>query len=117
MNNLTDLEQIEISIDDAHRKIKLMKSLQQLIKNKDFNAVIDTGYFEEEAVRLVHLKADPNMQEHEQQEGVLRAIDSIGYLRTYLSLITRKGEAAKEALANHEQTREDILHEDLEGVA
>lgn len=107
------IEQIELSIDDAKKAIQLSKSLDRLIKNKDFQRVIDTGYLETEAVRLVHLKADFNMQSVENQDFVIRGIDSIGNLRAYFSKIFQKGRGAESALVDHENTREALLAEDL----
>jgi hypothetical protein len=108
-----EIESVEISIEDAKQKIELRDALARLIENKDFKTIVDNGYFEGEAIRLVHLKADPNMQDPEQQDFVIKAIDAVGFFRAYLSRIFQQGNTAEGALKSHEQTLEEILAEDL----
>ena len=52
------VEEIELEINQAKEKVALKDSLEKLIKNRDFKKVITEGYFEQEAIRLVLLKAD-----------------------------------------------------------
>ncbi len=106
-----ELEQIEVSIDQAKDAIKKRDRLKRLIKNRDFKELIDDGYFEGEAVRLVHLKSDANVQDEEQQAYIVKGIDAIGFFRSYLRTIFQQGNAAETALAAHEATREEILSE------
>lgn len=113
MFNQSQLEQVELTIEAANKAIKLKKSLDRLIKNRDFRAIIDEGYLKDEAVRLVHLKADFNMASEDNQDFVNRGIDSIGSLRGYFSKILQQGAGAEAALQEHEKTRETILAEDL----
>lgn len=113
---MNQLEQVELSIEAAAIAIKAMKSLERLMKNKDFRKVIDTGYLETEAVRLVHLKADFNMASDDNQAFVNRGIDSIGMLRAYFSQILTKGHGSAAAMEDHELTREQLLEEALEGA-
>ena len=54
------------------------------------------------------------MQEPEKQAFVIRAIDSIGTFRAYLSRVFQQGNSAENALAAHEATRDEILEEDLD---
>lgn len=109
----SEIESIELSIEDAKRKIDLREAMRRLMKNKDFITIIDDGYFESEAVRLVHLKSDPNMQDPDQQAFVVRAIDAIGTLRAYMSRIFQQGNSAENAMAAHETALEEVLSEDL----
>ena len=110
----SDLDAVEVSIEDAKKKIALFRALEKLQKNKDFKLLINTGYLENEAIRLVHLKSDFNMTAPEQQEFIDRAIVSIGNFRSYLSSIYQQGHGAIQALEDHEQTREAILAEELQ---
>ena len=111
----SQLEQVELTIEAAKENIKIMNSLQRLIKNKDFKIVIDDGYLRDEAVRLVHLKADYNLQEADKQAHIVKGIDSIGYLRAYFSKIFQQGSASEGALTDQEAAREELLAEDLMG--
>ena len=49
---------IERDIKEARKHVELGDSLERLLNNRDFKKVIVEGYFEKEAARLVHLKAD-----------------------------------------------------------
>lgn len=109
-----DLETIELSIKHAKKSVDLMKSVDRLTKNRDFKAVFLDGYFEKEAVRLVLLKADPNMQSEESQAEIIKQMDSIGSVRQYLSAIIQMGRMAEKAIADDEATREAILEEELD---
>ncbi len=115
MFNADQLDQVEISIKQAKEKISYMKSLEKLAKNKDFKNLIDTGYLEKEAIRLVHLKADFNMASEDNQKYINDAINAVGFFRNYLSTVFQQGEHAKQALVSHEETREEILSDDLIG--
>lgn len=94
-------EQIQEQQDHIARlrkDVDLADSLDRLLNNKDFKEVILKGYFEKEAVRLVHVKADPNMQTPERQASVLRDIDAIGTFRGFLDLIGRRGVLARKGI-------------------
>lgn len=108
-----DLQAVEVSIEDAKEKIRKRDALKKLIDLPQFKEIVDEGYFKEEAVRLVHLKADYNMQDPQQQEFVIKAIDAIGVFRGYLSRIFQQGNSAENALKEYEATREEMLAENL----
>lgn len=110
-----ELEAVQISIDKAKKAVDLMNALDKLQKNRNFDLLINKGYLEEEALRLVYLKSDFQMSSPEQQDFITKGIEGIGQLRNFLSMVYRQGESAKAALADHENTREQILAEELEG--
>lgn len=114
MNNTEQqIKQVELTIEAARANIDRAKTLDKLTENLEFNTLIMTGYFTEEAARLVLLKADPNMMGEREQAHVNRLIDGIGALRQYFSTIERIGEMSTRAMAEHEMTREELLHEDM----
>ena len=87
-------------------------ALERLYMNKDFKKVITEGYFENEAIRLVHLKADPNMQSVDSQKGIMQQMDSIGSLKQYFHLQRYLAESAGKSINFDEQTRQDMLAEE-----
>ena len=113
MNNQEQLEQVELSIDQAKYSIEFMASLDRLTSNPDFVKIVLEGYFEAEAQRLVMLRVDPNFQEDVDQSELLRSIDSIGTLKMYFNMIMQFGVSAQRAMTADEATREEILAEDL----
>ena len=112
MQDETDLDSLELSIGQAKKTIDLMDSLKRLTNNKDFIKIITEGYFETEASRLVLLKATDEVADEANQIGILKSIDSIGFLRMYLSRIMQFGMMAERALKSDEETREEILASD-----
>jgi len=108
-----DIETIELGIDQARNQINNMEAFHRLAQNTDFKTVIEKGYFEKEASRLVLLKADSNLQEDVHQKAIMYSIDAIGHFRQYLMTINQLGQMATKALADDEATREALLAEDM----
>ena len=108
MSNET-LQQIEQNIKRGKELIDFGAALERLQNNRDFKKVITEGYFRDEAVRLVHLKGDANMQTPEHQANIVRALDSIGQLSQYFSTVTLLASRAVLSIAADEETRDEIL--------
>lgn len=107
------LEQIEISIEEAKKTVAMKEALHNLLDNKDFKAVIEEGYFEKEASRVVLLKSDPEMQDEKSQKQLDHTIIAIGSLRQYFRTIMQLGYMAERSIADDEATREDLLAEEI----
>ena len=105
------IEEIEVSIDEAKKAVELRDSILKLTKNKDFKKVIEENYFEKHASRLVLLKADPNMQKEEEQKNIMDNINAIGHFRQYLRTVIQLGNQAERDIISNEQAREEILAE------
>lgn len=106
-----ELREIELDIAQADESIALLEDLMKLEKNRSFKKVILEGYFEKEAVRLVHLKADPEFQTEERQAELMKAIDAIGSLRNFFRAVYQIGRMAEKAKADHEEARNEIMAE------
>jgi len=112
------LHQVEISIENAEKAIELAKALKRLHDNADFKTVILEDFFHEEAHRAVLLKADEAMAPPEKQKQVDDVITTIGGLYNYFGKIYQMANMSARALAAHQETREEILEEQLsEGIA
>jgi hypothetical protein len=92
------IEAIERDVATATTIVNLGNTLERLKKNKDFNTVIVKGFFEQEAIRLVHLKADPSMQSKEAQDSIIAQMDAIGGLSSYLDTIILRANMARRTL-------------------
>jgi hypothetical protein len=112
MSNQT-VEEIERNIKLQKEIIEFGKAVERLQSNRDFRKVVTEGYFEKEAVRLVHLKADPEMQRPEIQAGIIQAIDAIGNMSQFLRDAVRSAELAAKSVSQDEETRDEILAEEL----
>lgn len=110
MRNL-ELQQLEQNIKYSQKAIDLGDALERLRSNKDFKAIFVNGYFEQEAVRLVHLKSNLNMQSNESQQSILRQMDAIGTVSDYLNTILTRAEMARRTIMADEATRDELLSE------
>lgn len=105
------LRQVEQTIQQQQKLIALGESLERLKNNQDFRKLIMEGYFVDEAVRLVHLKADPGFQSVDAQKSIDLQILSVGSLSQYLNVVRATAEMASKTVADCELTREELLQE------
>lgn len=113
VENEMQLQQLEISMSQAKKRIAKMDILKRLVKNKDFKELIEEDYFEKEPGRLTLLLADPSCQDEEIQKDIHNQMIAIAYLRRYFVGINQMGRTAIASLEADEQTQEEILAEDL----
>ena len=106
--------EIELNIKEAESLVNLGKALDRLHSNRDFKKLILEGFFKDEAVRLVHLKADPSVQNEKQQAAILRDIDGIGVLRSYFGKIYQQAAMADAAIEDGEKELEELRAEGAE---
>lgn len=103
---------IEANIREAKKFVEQGEALERLQANRDFKKVILDGYFEQEAIRLVHLKASPAMQSAEMQKSIVAQMDAIGSLDQYFNTVFQQANLAIKAIVADEQTRDEILAEE-----
>lgn len=104
------VQEIELSIEQAKEFVERGKALERLRANPDFQAIVLKGYFENEAIRLVHLKSDPNVQGAEQQAAINKDIDAIGAFQWYLRVTQMQAQQAAVAIADGEEALDEIRH-------
>lgn len=109
----SQLLQIERSIQDAKELIEFSQSIERLQANHDFQKVIRNGYFEQEAIRLVHLKADPGMQSDALQKSIVTQLDAIGALSAFFRTAQHRAYLAAKSIEADEEMRDEILAEEL----
>ena len=108
---MTDLEQVEIQIDMAHKLRKMRDNCVKLTASEPWKDIIDTGYFKEEAARLVMAKSS-NLTP-EQMQLIDNMQYGIGALANFIESVMRRGSEMDQALNEHEETREEILAEEI----
>ena len=111
MSNQTELNQVERDIKAYKAQSDLGNALEKLKSNRDFQKLVMDGYLKDEAVRLVHLKADPNMQEADQQAGIDRDLMSIAVLGQYFVTVGQRAAIAGKQLTDAEELRTELLAE------
>jgi hypothetical protein len=108
------IQAIEANIREAKKFVEQGEALERLRTNRDFKKVITEGYFEREAIRLVHLKADPNMQSPDSQKAIVAQIDAIGSLSQYFTAVFQQANMARKAITSSEEMIEEIRDEEAE---
>jgi hypothetical protein len=114
MSVAEELENIDISIEQAKASIARKDCLVRLQKNPDYIELIEKGFLEKHAVRQVLLKAHPGLQEEKHQHLLDQQITAIGGFKQYLISVFSEGSSAEVALLNDEKTREELLVEDAD---
>lgn len=110
MNNQHDIQQVEVSLEEAERIVSFGEALGRLEQNRDFQAVILDGYFREEAARLVMLTGEINLKP-EQHAAVLAGIRGIAELRQYLLAQRTKAQMAAKEVADFKETLDELRTE------
>ena len=106
-----ELQQLESNIKLAQKIVDMGDALDRLRNNRDFKKVIGEGYFEQEAIRLVHLMSDSNMQPPEIQQSIHKQMIAVGMFREFLETLTTRANMARRAVEADEATRDEILAE------
>jgi hypothetical protein len=107
------VQRIEASMQADRVHIELDKALERLETNRDFKLVIAEGYLEKEAVRLVHVKADPAMQTPERKANIDRDIAAIGSFLQYLRTVSHNAAVAVKSIQSSEQALEELHAEEM----
>ena len=108
---MTELEQVDIQIDMANKLRKMRDNCVKLTASKTWKDIIDDGYFKEEAARLVMAKSAA--LNPEQMKLIDNMIFGIGALANYIESVMRRGAEMDQAIGEHEETREEILAEEV----
>ena len=106
------IKEIEDNIKGARRLVDLGDALERLKANKDFKTLVMEGYFEKEAIRLVHAKSNPGLQSPEMQTSILTQINAIGNLNMYFQTVAQQAGLARKSIEQDEQARDEILAEE-----
>jgi hypothetical protein len=106
---MSQIEEVEVGIEQARVMVSKAESLAALFKNKDFKTVITEGYLKSEAVRLVLLKADPSTGSAEMQASIADGISAIGNFNQYLRTVQAIGSMAAKSLSEYEDLHAELL--------
>jgi hypothetical protein len=107
------LQELEITLEDAQDRLELAEALQRLHSNADFRRVIIDGYFAKESQRAVMARADTNFRSKDNLKQNLEVINAIGQLGAHFHKIFVFGESAARAIEDDKNTKAEILAEDL----
>lgn len=107
MTNEYEIAAVERDLRENRLAREQYAALARLEQNTDFQTLIKQAYFRDEAVRLVHLRAEPDADIAVIDNG----LDAIANLGAYLRFIRQKGELADKAIADGESMLEQLHKE------
>lgn len=105
-----DIEQIELTIQEAEKLVERAAQARRLAKNRDFRLLVIDGYFLNEAARLAHLVSDPGAAPH--REAIMRDLDGVGAFKRYLHTCTQFGDMAAVEIKDAREAMEEIRAEE-----
>jgi len=108
-----EMQQIEISIQQAKAHIEMGERLERLCINPDFKVIFLEGYLKDYAVRLVGLKASMPMQGDKDQNFITSQLNATGFMSQYMHYIRQEAYNAKVALEADQQEIDGIM-DDIE---
>ncbi|MBZ6397055.1 MULTISPECIES: hypothetical protein [Pantoea] len=113
---MSNIQKVELAIEHAKSGIAFGEALDRLLNNRDFQQVIEQGYLREEAIRLVHLKADPGMYTESDQADIDRQISAIGQFKNWFHLQRTITEHLRKELKDNSDELEELRREEAEGA-
>lgn len=113
MNEAQQIEEIELSIEEAKEHIELGRCLDRLQTNTDFTRLINEEYLKEEAIRVVHLRTDPQMQTPERQLALDKQMDAIGGLLNFFRAVQYRADQSIRAIEDSEEVLEELRLEEV----
>lgn len=113
-NNEQDVQTIEVNIETAKATVARRDTFLKLAQNKEFKEIIETGYFEDEAIRLVGALSSPALADDGSQAELQKDMIGVGRLRQYFYAIVQQGNTAEGAITADEKELDMIRAEGLE---
>lgn len=102
-----DLQQCELSIEQARKLIDFGDHIRSLENNKSFQTVVLDGYLRDEAVRCTGLLADFQLTP-EAKADTFEALKAISYFRRYLMTRRQISDKARGDLESNLEAMEQI---------
>lgn len=110
-NPSNEIEEIEISIEEAKKYIARAEDVRILSEHPSFKRLVMDGYFLHEASRLAHLSSDPAIDE-KIRGYVMRDLAGPGSLKRYFQAIINMGNGAANEIRESEATLDEIRNEE-----
>lgn len=93
--------------DEAKKRIEFAKKAERLTANKDFQSVVNEGYFKDAAAAFVHQSGDPSLT-LEQRADALAMAQSAGHFKRWLHAIAKLNEVDVDSLPELSETIDQV---------
>lgn len=98
----TQTQQIQITLDEAKKKVKLGEALERLERNKDFKLIFEEEFFKQESLRQVSLLSCPNHQEPHKQAAIIADMRASATVQAFFRLLVRNAAMAEQSVLDNE---------------
>lgn len=95
--------EMQTTLDEAKKKVKLGEALERLERNKDFKLVIEHEFLTQEPLRLVSLLSDSNMQAEHLQKAITMDLRAGSAMDGFFRLLRRNAEQAAQSVIDTEE--------------
>lgn len=106
---MTPIEEAKLAIETATIGVKMYEALGRLLKNRDFQLIVERGYLEGEAVRLTHLLASPLA---DNREGTIEQLVAISHLADWFRVQRIAGQQARKSLDENTAELQFLMSEE-----
>jgi hypothetical protein len=113
LNKQQEIAQGEAQIEALKERVVERDAVLRLSKNADFIRIFHDDYFLKEAARLVHLSADPVLDDKQRADALAMA-QATGHVKRYLSVICQMGDAAESQIPQMHELLDELRAEDTE---
>lgn len=107
-------EEVQITLDQAKNKVKLVEALDRLERNKDFKLVIGEEFLKQEPLRLVGCLSDPSLQAPHMQAAFVADMRAGSALLAFFRLLRKNGDAAAQSIIDSEEQLEQLRSAEAE---
>lgn len=104
-----EIEELQITLEDAKRTVALRDDLMNLAKNKLFKSIIVDAYMKDEALRLTQIIGE--IQHVEYRDEIVDALKGISHFRQWMDRILGMGDVAEQSIKEYEQVLQDAYAE------
>ena len=104
-----EVEELQITLEDAKRTVALRDDLMKLAKNKLFKTLIVDAYMKDESLRLTQIIGE--FQHKENRDEIVDALKSISHFRQWMDRILGMGDVAEQSIKEYELALQDAYAE------
>lgn len=107
----SQVQEIELDIENAKQFVELHECAERLKKNKDFQKLILEEYFKNESVRLVEALSAPALQDEKYQKAITKTMEGIGQLKQFFNKVHHQAEMAKTAIEEGQEALSEMAEQ------
>lgn len=105
---MTELESIKIEKEELNKTIKLREAYLELIKDKNYQLVIEQAFMVDDCARYARLSGLSSNSEEVRADALSKA-QAAGHLAEYLHMLNMKGITAANSLESLNQHEAELV--------